>query len=928
MSKIRSIGWFCLLVFVFLNSTVYASDETTRKLYKWIQSCTTFDNEYPREKVFLHFDNAAYLEGDTLWYKAYVVRASTLRPSADMSKVLYVEMLTPDGNILERNMVKLDSLGQGQGHFDLNMPVKSGFYEVRAYTREMTNWKENSCFSRVIPVFSNKNKHGDYTELDIPVPLEERDLLYGHERPYDFGKKSQRDVRFFPEGGKRAVGTAQRMAFLITNGKGEAIPDTLKIFNRDGECVASACAEHLGMGIIETGDSEEASYAMIGKQKFDLPEADSLACSMRVDYNEQEKTWDVIIQRNALPMEEVGIALFYHEHPVWFNTSLLDPTPSMVQIPDSTMRYGVNRIEVFDIQGRSLGSRAVFQNSNLQRSLRPKVTISQNAVHYDPFSPIAIQVAITDSDGHPVKGARFSVSVRDDEGELVGGNGETIDSYLQLSSDLEGYVHMPESYFMGNTPSHRLALDLLMMVQGWQPQSFESMCGSETFTHEQPIEEALTIRGQVICDNERQKPRKDTRLNLNFYSQEGSFSGKTLTDSLGKFTFVSNDDYYGPHVAQFTVRDRKQKYAWSRIKIDQWFGPSVRKYNPLEMTLLPPTRWWERTRSASDVEKTEEVPLFEWEDTIPDLRRFYLSEAVVKAERINRYRGLNFNRYTYGGGEKAGFIRMNHYINAEIELERQKDKGRDFARTHEFLCHVIRGLEFRENTDDAPTIFETLEQERKDGQQERKGMLYGDTEEKTFNYQSTDIEDLERAVRPLTFGFPIGPNMTPKDLIFYRGDKLDVSVNNYSGGVGTNAVGDELERGMFTTPEELKSIMLAIGYFDYNFHLDNRPVLMPIGTMYLYTRPDWYLFRQKKGISKRIVNGFLRPLAFPLPNYRAETAPNPTDFRRTLYWNPSMTTDEHGTASAVFFSNARPNVHLHITVRGMTPDGQIIECDR
>ena len=40
-----------------------------------------------QEKVFVHTDNQCYFVGDTLWYKAYVVRASTPRAiPADSSR--------------------------------------------------------------------------------------------------------------------------------------------------------------------------------------------------------------------------------------------------------------------------------------------------------------------------------------------------------------------------------------------------------------------------------------------------------------------------------------------------------------------------------------------------------------------------------------------------------------------------------------------------------------------------------------------------------------------------------------------------------------------------------------------------------------------------------------------------------------------------
>ena len=59
------------------------------------------DNSQVQEKIYVHTDNSAYFVGDTLWYKAYVVRADDLSPT-DMSKLLYVELLTPDGYLVER----------------------------------------------------------------------------------------------------------------------------------------------------------------------------------------------------------------------------------------------------------------------------------------------------------------------------------------------------------------------------------------------------------------------------------------------------------------------------------------------------------------------------------------------------------------------------------------------------------------------------------------------------------------------------------------------------------------------------------------------------------------------------------------------------------------------------------------------------------
>ena len=70
-----------------------------------------------------------------------------------------------------------------------------------------------------------------------------------------------------------------------------------------------------------------------------------------------------------------------------------------------------------------------------------------------------------------------------------------------------------------------------------------------------------------------------------------------------------------------------------------------------------------------------------------------------------------------------------------------------------------------------------------------------------------------------------------------------------------------------------------------------------------------------------MVMGYTQPLPFLAPSYNGADLPSPSDLRRTLYWNPCVETDAEGRASAVFYSNAREDVRLRISARGITPQG-------
>ena len=75
-----------------------------------------FNQLCPQEKVYLHLDNTAYFQGETIWYAASVVNASTLGEAA--SKVLYVELLSPTGVVLKQQKLKVVD-GRCHGSFTL-----------------------------------------------------------------------------------------------------------------------------------------------------------------------------------------------------------------------------------------------------------------------------------------------------------------------------------------------------------------------------------------------------------------------------------------------------------------------------------------------------------------------------------------------------------------------------------------------------------------------------------------------------------------------------------------------------------------------------------------------------------------------------------------------------------------------------------------
>ena len=76
-----------ILTILFGCTKTQAQTSQAEQLFDKFKAASRFDYRYPREKVYVHLDNSAYFEGDTIWYKAYVVRASSLS-TTNLSRVL------------------------------------------------------------------------------------------------------------------------------------------------------------------------------------------------------------------------------------------------------------------------------------------------------------------------------------------------------------------------------------------------------------------------------------------------------------------------------------------------------------------------------------------------------------------------------------------------------------------------------------------------------------------------------------------------------------------------------------------------------------------------------------------------------------------------------------------------------------------------
>ena len=76
------------------------------------------ESMFPEERVYLHFDNTAYYLTETMWFKAYVMSGESNEPTT-MSRVLYVELVAPEGYVVQTKKYRIENDGTCHGEFEL-----------------------------------------------------------------------------------------------------------------------------------------------------------------------------------------------------------------------------------------------------------------------------------------------------------------------------------------------------------------------------------------------------------------------------------------------------------------------------------------------------------------------------------------------------------------------------------------------------------------------------------------------------------------------------------------------------------------------------------------------------------------------------------------------------------------------------------------
>jgi hypothetical protein len=427
-----------------------------------------YGEQFQPEKVHIHFDKDAYLPGETIWLKAYIMEGS--KPSS-RSKNIYFDFSDANGTLLAHNISPVIESGASSS-FPLPMNFEGGAIHVSCYTRWMMNFDSNFFYNKNIPVLSPWDGAGQSRE------------------------KRQVSMQFFPEGGDLVTYLYSIVAFELTDQHGHPLTAKGVIKNSPGMIVDSFATKHDGMGSFSFRPLPNEKYTAywkddLGTHSKDLPLAQPMGLVLRLSRG-PENSIHYQLERSGNTGDNLkSLTVICTQHQRFVSKAsvgLRDNTVANGNISGDQLSTGVVQVTVFDANMVPVAERAIFSNN---QKYGFTAQVRNEMINFGRKGKNEISVEIPE-------GFATELSVAVTDGGIVSDSSANIVSDFLLKGDIRGEIYNPAYYFNNTSDSARYYLDLVMRTHGWCRFKWEEVTAGKLPEINYPAEtDYLTFKGQA-----------------------------------------------------------------------------------------------------------------------------------------------------------------------------------------------------------------------------------------------------------------------------------------------------------------------------------------------------------------------------------------------------------------------------------------------
>lgn len=565
---------------------------------------------FPHEKIYIQTDKSNYLTGERIWFRSHMVDALTHMPTY-MSRYIYMELFNPFDELISRIKVRLDNNGVYSGHIDLDDTLPEGSYTIRAYTRYMQNYSNESFYKKSInlldpyslniepqPDFDVQGNrvNASFTFVDrqrgetitpeivtyklpgesaktikpnsksefkfrftLSAENKNRKLLLSlihngrtyhryYSIPYETGDY---DVSFHPEGGWLIPGTLCRVGFKAINPSGLGENVTGKLYNsKDEEIVSFKTLKH-GIGFFDfIPRKDEIYHAICSNSSGDEKQFDlPLPEPLARTINVKSLTGRFIIylQKGEFAPDDSLSLLIHHKGIALYHQPILPEDDGYIFLTDF-FPSGITSLLLLNGDNEILSERLLF---NIRDDDFTKVEELFSSPTYKRREPVFLTLQVADIATDSLFNATIAVAVTD-KNAVPPDTMTSLPSILLLSSELKGHIESPASYLSGNREDKN-ALDILMLTQGWRRYDIPKVLKGEIAAPEIMPEQYQAISGRAEARLFRSM--EDGTISLYAILDTLTSMEITTADEKGRFTFQT--DF--PNGTEITVQSLSKK---------------------------------------------------------------------------------------------------------------------------------------------------------------------------------------------------------------------------------------------------------------------------------------------------------------------------------------------------------------------------------
>ena len=391
--------------------------------------------DYSNEKIYIQFDKPSYYAGEDVWFKTYLLDAATHSVNT-LSKVVYVELISPSNDIIETKTIKIID-GGGEGYFKLSPKLTLGEYTIRAYTNYIRNFDSVYFFRKKILIQTLKKERQTNAVLDANKI-----------------KKPKPDIQFFPEGGYLVSGFLNKVGFKAVGANGKGIDVEGTITDNSGKEILKLKSLKFGMGAFTFVPKKNSFYKLNivhegVKLVYNLPTATKHAVIMQV--TERKKEYRITLQSSLNTRFNNCRFIATQRSGVVFSAKLAgNKGNTVINVPKNILEQGIVKFTLFNNE-KPLSERLAFYETD---EVNFNVNIKPSKQEYGTRELIELEISLDSILQRNVQ-TNMSIAVTDMSTVEPDPFGLEIRSQLLLNSELKGYIEKPGYYFNSNDPERK-----------------------------------------------------------------------------------------------------------------------------------------------------------------------------------------------------------------------------------------------------------------------------------------------------------------------------------------------------------------------------------------------------------------------------------------------------------------------------------------